>query len=299
MGTVRIVKTKNSNTHFALKCIKKDYISRHRDQRHVQNERAVLLAVKSSFCINLFGCFQDSNYVYFAMELAAGGELFRRLSKKESFKPPVAKFYATEIFSALEHVQSLGYVYRDLKPENVMLDEEGHCKLVDFGFAVQPDEAGLIHTICGTPAYLSPEQLNGKFTNGYTKIVDWWSFGVFMYELLTGKTPFCKNNKETSYEIYLRILKVKISFPRSFDQQSKDIISNLCHADLTKRLSDPKNIKEHQYFEVGWDDVKNRRLVPPFVPRLNAEVDDHYFDNYGDSTGGDLVGDTKWDFEGF
>ena len=159
MGTVRIVKLKSSNSHFALKSVKKDYITRHRDQRHIDNEKAVLLQVRSHFCIKLFGAFQDNTNVYFAMELAAGGELFRRLSKKESFRPAVAKFYATEIFSALEHVQSLGYVYRDLKPENVMLDEDGHCKLVDFGFAVQPDAQGLIHTICGTPAYLSPEQV--------------------------------------------------------------------------------------------------------------------------------------------
>ena len=192
--------------------------------------------LKSHFCIKLFGTFQDSHNIYFALELAAGGELFRRLSKKESFKPPVAKFYATEIFSALEHVQSLGYVYRDLKPENVMLDEDGHCKLVDFGFAVQPDNAGMIHTVCGTPAYLSPEQLNGKFTNGYQKIVDWWSFGVFLFELLTGKTPFCKNNKETPYEIYLRILKVKISFPSFFDQQSKDLISRYVHSFIHRIL---------------------------------------------------------------
>lgn len=297
MGTVRIVKAKSGNAHFALKIIKKDYITRHRDQRHINNENAVLSMVTSSFCIKLFGTFQDNNNVYFAMELAAGGELFRRLSKKEAFKPPTAKFYATEIFSALEHVQSLGYVYRDLKPENVMLDEEGHCKLVDFGFAVQPDVAGLIHTICGTPAYLSPEQLNGKFTNGYSKIVDWWSFGVFLYELLTGKTPFCKNNRESSYEIYLRILKTKISFPRSFDSQSKDLITRLCHADVAQRLSDPNLIKTHEYFEMKWEDVKNRRLVPPFVPRLGTEIDDHYFGDYGKEEA--TMCDSRWDFDGF
>ena len=160
------------------------------------------MQVTSSFCIRLFGCYQDNANVYFAMEIAAGGELFRRLSKKCYFQPDTAKFYATEIFSAIEHVQNLGYVYRDLKPENVMLDEEGHCKLVDFGFAVRPDEdgillkyssfyivyhllhTGLIHTICGTPAYLTPEQLNGKFTNGYTNICDFWSFGIFLYGMV-------------------------------------------------------------------------------------------------------------------
>jgi serine/threonine protein kinase len=181
MGAVRIVKIKPINGFFALKAIRKDYIYRHHDQRHINNERNLLLQLTSSFCIRMFSCFQDNTNVYFALEIAAGGELFRRLSKKVYFEADTAKFYATEIFSAIEHIQNLGYVYRDLKPENVMLDEEGHCKLVDFGFAVQPDEEGLIHTICGTPAYLTPEQLNGKFTNGYTNICDFWSFGIFLY----------------------------------------------------------------------------------------------------------------------
>lgn len=188
-------------------------------KRHIVNEKSIMQCLASPFCINLFGTFQDNNHVYFVMELAIGGELFRRLSKKENFSPATAKFYATEVFCALEHIQSLGIVYRDLKPENIMLDEDGHCKLVDFGFSTRPGADGLIHTVCGTPAYLSPEQLNGKFTNGYTKIVDWWSFGVLIYELLTGKTPFCKNSKETHYEIYLRILKNKMSFPRQVDAQ--------------------------------------------------------------------------------
>jgi serine/threonine protein kinase len=91
-----------------------------------------------------------------------------------------------EILSALSHIQSLGYVYRDLKPENVMVDEEGHCKLVDFGFVTTPDENGMMRTMCGTSAYLSPEQLDRKFFGGYTKICDWWSCGVFLYELRTG-----------------------------------------------------------------------------------------------------------------
>lgn len=144
MGVVRIVKVKPVNAYFALKAIRKDYIYKHRDQRHINNERNLLMQVSSAFCIRLFGCYQDNTNVYFAMEIAAGGELFRRLSKKCYFQADTAKFYATEIFSAIEHVQNLGYVYRDLKPENVMLDEDGHCKLVDFGFAVQPDEEGIL-----------------------------------------------------------------------------------------------------------------------------------------------------------
>jgi protein kinase A len=255
---------------------------KHKDHRHILGEKLVLSTISCSFCIRLFGTFQDSAYLYFALEFAPGGELFRRLGRKKSFPAAVAKFYASEVFVAIEHVQSLGIVYRDLKPENIMLDEDGHCKLVDFGFSRSTNSEGMLHTICGTPAYLSPEQLDSKFTNGYTKIVDWWSFGVLIYELLTGYTPFCKNNRETPYEIFLRILKNKIKFPRSFDSRSKELVSQLCHPQLVKRLVEPELIKSHSYFEVPWQDVAARRLVPPFVPTIKDEGDCHYFRNFSD-----------------
>lgn len=283
MGTVRIAKLKDKNLYAALKAVRKDYIVKHKDGRHIENERRLMLQLKNPFCIKLFGTFQDGPYVYFFMELAVGGELFRRLSKKDNFSAQTTKFYAHEIFSALEHVQSLGWVYRDLKPENVMLDEDGHCKLVDFGFSTQPDENGIVRTFCGTPAYLSPEQLNGKFTNGYSKIVDWWSLGILIYELMTGNTPFCNSNSETAYEIYLRILKNNMKFPRGFESQSKELVKVLCHADINKRLADPELIKIHPYFNMPWDAVNSRGLVPPFVPRIKDDSDrDHYFNPYSE-----------------
>jgi serine/threonine protein kinase len=288
MGTVRLAKSKELGGYVVVKIIKKEYVARHNDQRHINNERKIMAAMSSSFCVKLFSSFQDNKCIYFVMEYAPGGELFRRISKKNALKAQEARFYTVEIFSALEHVHSLGYVYRDLKPENVMIDADGHCKLIDFGFATQPDaKTGLMKTTVGTPAYLSPEQLNGKFTNGYTSIVDWWSLGIFLYELLTCKTPFCKNPKESHYDIYLRILKSKgISFPRAVsDPASRDIVSKLCHPNVESRLRDPADIKEHEYFDVDWAAVTNRRLIPPFVPKLRSEKegDDYYFDvDYGE-----------------
>jgi len=127
---------------------------------------------------------------------------------------------------------------------------------------------------------IKPTQLDGKFTNGYTRVVDWWSFGVLVFELLTGKTPFCKSNKESHYEIFLRILNKKISFPWGFDPISKDLVSQLCHANLDRRLCLPESIKAHKYFEIPWEAVANRELVPPFVPRIKEEGDVHYFKSY-------------------
>jgi tRNA A-37 threonylcarbamoyl transferase component Bud32 len=294
MGTARVCKIKNQQKYFVMKSLRKDYIVKHNDQRHVNNEKEILTLMllhsqsnpASNFCVKLFGTFQDRNHIYFGLEYVPGGELFHRLGKKTSFPPAVAKFYATEIFCALDYIHSIGYVYRDLKPENVILDEEGHCKLVDFGFAMACRPEDRLKTMCGTPAYLSPEQLDGKLTNGYTKVVDWWSFGVLIYELNTGKTPFCKSNSESHYEIFLRILNSKISYPLRFDSKSKELISRLCHANLDKRLAEKEEIKQHPYFEIPWEAVGQRRLVPPFIPRLKDEGDSHYFDRYHDNNQG-------------
>ena len=123
MGNVRIAKSKQYNCYVALKSIRKDYVEKHNDYRHVNNERILLQQLSQNsnpFCIRLFGTFQDSQYLHFVLEFAAGGELFRRLTKKAAFPAPVAKFYASEVFCARRHIHSLGYVYRDLKPENLL-----------------------------------------------------------------------------------------------------------------------------------------------------------------------------------
>lgn len=303
MGTVRLAKLKDKG-YIAMKGIRKDYIVKHRGQEHAENERKVMLLLSSPFCIKLFGTFQDGPNIYFAMELAVGGELFNRLAGgvgRYGLQAQECKFYLSEIFCALEHIQDCGYAYRDLKPENVMLDEDGHCKLVDFGFASKPDENGILKTLCGTPAYISPEQLNGKFTNGYSKVCDWWSLGIILYELMTSKTPFCKNDSETSYEIYLRILKTKMSFPRSWkDSQAKELVQALCHGSMDKRLIDPKVIKINPYFTIPWESVLGLKMVPPFVPKIKGEAHrDHYFRKLSDRSIDPADTHGRLDLEGF
>ena len=197
----------------------------------------------------LFSSFQDTTSVYFAMELVPGGELFQRIQNVGKMHPNEARFYTIETFSALHHIHSRGYCYRDLKPENVMIDAEGHCKLVDFGFSTRPDGNGLMKTVVGTPVYLSPEQLNGKFTGGYASCCDFWSLGIFLFELLTGRTPYSRNLHDTQHEVYLRILRSRgVPFPHGFDRKSKQFISALCQKDFQRRLWRPEAIRRNKYF---------------------------------------------------
>lgn len=291
MGTVKIARYKKDDTWCVLKAVRKDYVSKNaaKNGKHLQNERNILRDCDHPFIVVLFGTFQDSAKVYFVLEYAAGGELFTRLYNTKDGKclcsAASAKFYLSEILLALEYLHENGYCYRDLKPENIMLDEEGHCKLIDFGFVREVDgDEGKMTTQVGTPCYLSPEQLDAKFRGGYTRIVDWWAFGIITYELMAGKTPFAKNNRESAYAIFTRVLKGKISYPSKFDPLGKEFVSKLLLSDPDKRLKDPKSIRAHSWFSgIDFDAVLDRRLVPPHKPVLSTEPGDvQNFDEYPD-----------------
>lgn len=197
MGEVSLARFRKDGKYMAIKAISKGYVVKHDDERHVQNERLILGQLRHPFVVGLFGTLQNKQKIYFVLEYVAGGELFSKLRGNRCLSAAVAKFYLVEILAALTHVHAGGFVYRDLKPENVLLDTEGHCRLVDFGFACAPPDGpeGRMRTNCGTPAYLSPEQLSRKKTGGYTRIVDWWAFGCVAYELMSGHTPFCPHHR--------------------------------------------------------------------------------------------------------
>jgi serine/threonine protein kinase len=273
-------------------------------------------ATTAAFIVDSFGSFSDSLNFHLALEFLPGGELFNRLRKHGPCSPAETLFYSLEVFSAIEHIQALGYVYRDLKPENLCLTSQGHIKLIDFTFCRTCGLNERMQTLCGTAAYLSPEQLDGKFTNGYTRVVDWWSYGILIYELLTGNTPFStRGSQETHYEIFLRILKKKISFPWSFDSKTKEFIQHLCYPYLEKRLCDPASIRISDYFitavevmskqlhgeriadngkktkfkptvvewEQLWSAVHEKRLLPPWAPTLSEPGDSRYFRKYAEA----------------
>lgn len=226
------------------------------------------------------GAFQDERNLYLLMEYVVGGEFFSHLRKAGRFPNAMAQFYAAEIVLAFEHLHSLSIVYRDLKPENLLLDEKGHIKITDFGFAKMVEYR--TWTLCGTPEYLAPEIILSK---GHGKAVDWWALGILIFEMLAGYPPFYD---EDPLGIYQKILEGKVKYPWHFDRHSKDAIKKLLTADLTKRLGNLKrgadDVKQCKWLApMEFEKIKNREVVPPIVISVDPNNITSNFESYPDS----------------
>lgn len=264
-----------------IKMITKDYIFKKKVIREVMNERDILYDLDHPFLMKLFSEFEDNLNAYFVFEYVPGGELRNLLSMYTQMTNEMAKFYMAELLVALEYIHSQEIAYRDLRPENILIAEDGHIKICDFGSAksINTNVSKKLYTICCTPLYLSPELLNSKYEGGYGLEVDWWAYGIIFYELLMGKTPFCNDLKESQYEILIRILQNKLSFPFNIESTAKDIISKILFPQIDKRFTKPKDIKSHEFFKFieDWEKVPQKYLVPPFLPTLTHEGDSRYF----------------------
>ncbi|KAF4457545.1 cAMP-dependent protein kinase catalytic subunit [Fusarium austroafricanum] len=278
-GRVHLVQSKHNQRFYAVKVLKKAQVVKMKQVEHTNDERRMLADVKHPFLITLWGTFQDSKNLYMVMDFVEGGELFSLLRKSGRFPNPVAKFYAAEVTLALEYLHSKNIIYRDLKPENLLLDRHGHLKITDFGFAKRvPDKTW---TLCGTPDYLAPEVVSNK---GYNKSVDWWSLGILIYEMLCGYTPFWDSG--SPMKIYENILKGKVKYPAYVNADAQNLLERLITADLTKRLGNlyggPGDVKNHPWFaEVTWDRLARKDIDAPYTPPVKAGAGDaSQFDRY-------------------
>uniref|UniRef100_A0A8C7LHJ9 non-specific serine/threonine protein kinase n=1 Tax=Oncorhynchus kisutch TaxID=8019 RepID=A0A8C7LHJ9_ONCKI len=227
------------------------------------------------------GCvlsFQTEGKLYLILDFLRGGDLFTRLSKEVMFTEEDVKFYLAELALALDHLHSLGIIYRDLKPENILLDEEGHIKLTDFGLSKESiDHENKAYSFCGTVEYMAPEVVNRR---GHTTSADWWSYGVLMFEMLTGTLPFQgKDRKETMN----MILKAKLGMPQFLSPEAQSLLRNLFKRNPTNRLgAGPDGVEEikrhHFYCTVDWNKLFRRELHPPFKPATGRPDDTFYFD---------------------
>uniref|UniRef100_A0A8C8SVG4 non-specific serine/threonine protein kinase n=1 Tax=Pelusios castaneus TaxID=367368 RepID=A0A8C8SVG4_9SAUR len=274
---VRKIKGSDAGQLYAMKVLKKATL-KVRDRVRSKMERDILAEVNHPFIVKLHYAFQTEGKLYLILDFLRGGDLFTRLSKEVMFTEEDVKFYLAELALALDHLHSLGIIYRDLKPENILLDEEGHIKITDFGLSKEAiDHDKRAYSFCGTIEYMAPEVVNRR---GHTQSADWWSFGVLMFEMLTGSLPFQgKDRKETM----ALILKAKLGMPQFLSIEAQSLLRALFKRNPSNRLGagldGVEEIKRNLFFvTIDWNKLYRKEIKPPFKPAVGRPEDTFHFD---------------------
>jgi serine/threonine protein kinase len=286
-GTVLLVRQRATGRLFAQKQFKKASITVHKKLiEQTKTERNILESVnRHPFIVNLYYAFQDHEKLYLILEYAQGGELFHHLAAERMFSEDVAAFYMAEMVLALDYLhRTVGVIYRDLKPENCLLDSEGHLLLTDFGLSkVSLDEDNPCKSFLGTVEYMAPEVIQGV---EYGAAVDWWSLGALGFDLLTGAPPFVANNNAKIQE---KIVKSKLSLPYYLSADAKDLLTRLLRKEPKKRLGfnmpkDLQTIKKHRFFrKIDWKKLEARELEPPIIPLItDPELAENFAQDFTD-----------------
>ncbi|XP_061692155.1 cGMP-dependent protein kinase 2 isoform X3 [Syngnathoides biaculeatus] len=278
-GRVELVKLKDEDTTFALKCIKKKHVVDTRQQEHIYSEKSILHQTNSAFIIRLFRTFRDTKYVYMLLEVCLGGELWTVLRDMNYFDEPTARFCIGCVLEAFDYLHKMGIIYRDLKPENLLLDAKGYVKMADFGFAKKIGLGKKTWTFCGTPEYVAPEVIMNK---GHDFGADCWSLGILIFELLTGNPPFGGSDPIKIYTMVLYGIE-KVDFPKRIGRRPDDLIRRLCKQNPVERVGNKKNgiidIKKHKWFQgFNWEGLRGHKLLSPLKRELNGPMDHSHFD---------------------
>ena len=278
-GKVCLVQYKSTKKYYAMKIMKKNIILEHDQVSHTLLEKQILQNLNYQFLVGMVFCFQTQERIYFVMNFIRGGELFNHLHKCKYFPEEETKFYGAIIGLALEYLHTHGIVYRDIKPDNILIDEDGYLKLADFGMAKMLKDQEKAFSLCGTPEYFAPEIITRE---GHNKSADWWSYGILLYEMLYGIPPFYSKNTEKMFEL---ITKAEIKYPKKIQvsENAKDLISKLLIKDQDLRLGADggfETIKKHPFFK-GFDfkALEEKKIEAPYIPTLRGSIDVTNFDS--------------------
>uniref|UniRef100_A0A8C9Y536 Protein kinase C n=1 Tax=Sander lucioperca TaxID=283035 RepID=A0A8C9Y536_SANLU len=280
-GKVMLAELKGSDEVYAVKVLKKDVILQDDDVDCTMTEKRILaLARKHPYLTQLYCCFQTKDRLFFVMEYVNGGDLMFQIQRSRKFDEARSRFYAAEVTSALMFLHRHGVIYRDLKLDNILLDAEGHCKLADFGMCKEGILDGVsTTTFCGTPDYIAPEILQEL---DYGPSVDWWALGVLMYEMMAGQPPFEADNEDDLFE---SILHDDVLYPVWLSKEAVSILKAFMTKSPNKRLGCvaaqglEEAIKFHVFFrEIDWMLLEQRKIRPPFKPRIKTKRDVNNFD---------------------
>jgi cGMP-dependent protein kinase len=283
-GRVSLVQDKNNKKGvYALKALHKSEIVQHKQEANVMNEKNIMIMCNHPFILRLYNTYKDPYKLYMLLEFCPGGELFTVLHTptKDGVSPVAAKFYCAGCAMALGYLGDRDIMYRDLKPENMLVDQGGYPKVIDFGFAKISKVK--TYTLCGTPEYMAPEIILGR---GYDRGVDWWAFGVLLYECLAGYSPFCDPMGMNQQVICQNIVAGRLKFPaKGFDQPSKDLCKSLLGMDSSKRpgmghLGGQEVLQTDYFSKFDFDSYTKRTMKAPWLPPLKSPTDASNFDPY-------------------
>ncbi|KAK3826983.1 MAG: hypothetical protein JOS17DRAFT_750148 [Linnemannia elongata] len=280
-GKVMLAEDKKEGGVYAIKALKKESIVKSDEIESARSEKRIYQVAnreRHPFLTTLHSCFQTDTRLYFVMEYVQGGDLMMHIQKDKRFGEHRAKFYGCEVLLALQYFHENDIVYRDLKLDNILLSLDGHIKIGDYGLCKENMPYGATtHTICGTPEFMAPEILEEQ---PYDRAVDWWAYGVLMYEMLLGRAPFSGEEED---DIYDSILEDEPLYPQGFGRHEQALLQSLLVKVPTNRLgsgpTDAEEIKAHAYFRnVNFDDIYHKRIRPPFLPKVKSKTDVSNFD---------------------
>uniref|UniRef100_A0AAX7SHF6 Rho-associated protein kinase 1 n=1 Tax=Astatotilapia calliptera TaxID=8154 RepID=A0AAX7SHF6_ASTCA len=289
-GEVQLVRHKATSKVYAMKLLSKFEMIKRSDSAFFWEERDIMAFANSSWVVQLFFAFQDDRYLYMVMEYMPGGDLVNLMSNYD-VPEKWARFYTAEVVLALDGIHSMGFIHRDVKPDNMLLDKAGHLKLADFGTCMKMNKDGMVRcdTAVGTPDYISPEVLKSQGGDGYYgRECDWWSVGVFLYEMLVGDTPFYADSLVGTYS---KIMNHKNALTFPDDSDISNDAKNLICAFLTDRdvrlgRNGVDEIKRHPFFKNDqwtWENI--RETAAPVVPELSSDTDTSNFDDIEEDRG--------------
>ena len=283
-----------SKEYFAMKMLRKTRVVEMKQENHIKWEQKILSSIRHPFIVNLEATFQDKYFLYLVLELVSGGEFFTLLKRAGKLQLPHCAFYASQIVLVFQFLHHNRIVYRDLKPENLLIGVDGYLRLTDFGFAKRLDKPYRTWTLCGTPEYIAPEILLNR---GHSFSVDWWALGILLFEMFSGNPPFVDDNP---MKIYQKILDGKIEWPMDpkkkehiIPKRAREFISRLLCKNLSQRLGNLENravdVMKHPFFEgVNWKKVLEKSIKKvPWKPDIKSKDEKEmtkHFDDYDENT---------------
>ncbi|XP_021461634.2 cGMP-dependent protein kinase 1 isoform X3 [Oncorhynchus mykiss] len=289
----------NINCLFTMRVLRKHQILSTAQQECILRERHILMAAHSPFIVRLYRTFRDAKCLYMLTEACLGGELWNLLKDRGSFDDSSTRFYTACVVEALIFLHHNNITYRDLKPENVVLDQRGYAKVVGFGCAKKVGLGKKTWTFCGTPDYVAPEIILNK---GHSVSADLWSLGVFVFELLSGSLPFCGPDPMKTFTATIRGIDL-VEFPKTISKSASSLIKKLCRNNPAERLGNQRNgakdIQKHKWFEgFNWEGLRKGTLSPPIIPKFISHLEDSKLDPFTDILeDSPAVEDSDWDID--